>query len=64
MKLSDHNHDTYITTQEFNKWTTENFAARLVQVNLITKKDFDAKLSSLNRKIISNKTRHLLTENE
>ena len=31
---------------------------------MITKTDFDAKLSSLNRKIIQNKTKHLLVENE
>ena len=31
---------------------------------MITKTDFDAKLSSLNRKITSNKTRPLLIENE
>ena len=31
---------------------------------MITKTDFDAKLSSLNRKITSNKTKHLLIENE
>ena len=30
----------------------------------MTKTDFDAKLSSLNRKITSNKTKHLLVENE
>ena len=29
-----------------------------------TKTDFDAKLSSLNRKITSNKSKHLLAENE
>ena len=40
------------------------FNARLAQANLITKTDFDAKLSSLNRKITSNKTKHLLVENE
>ena len=50
-KITDHKHDKYITTLEFNKLTAENFAARLAQVNLITKTDFDAKLSSLNRKI-------------
>ena len=38
--------------------------ARLVQENLIIKIDFDAKLSSLNRKITSNKSKHLLVENE
>ena len=30
----------------------------------MTKTDFDAKLSNLNRKITSNKTKHLLVENE
>ena len=39
----------YITTPEFNKLTAENFTARLAQGNLITKTEFDAKLSSLNR---------------
>ena len=40
------------------------FNARLVQANLITKTDFNAKLSSLNRNITQNKSRHLLVENE
>ena len=31
---------------------------------MITKADFDAKLSSLNRKITNNKSKHLLVENE
>ena len=44
--------------------TAENFAARLAQANLITKTDFDAKLSSFNRKITSKKSKHLLIENE
>ena len=30
----------------------------------MTKTDFDAKLSSLNREITSNKTKHVLIENE
>ena len=54
-KLTDHNHDKYITTPEFNKLSAETFAARLAQANLIAKTDFDAKLSGLNRKITSNK---------
>ena len=37
---------------------------RLAQANLITKTDFDAKLLSLNRKIIANKTKHFLVKNE
>ena len=43
---------------------TSVFNARLAQANLITKPDFDVKLSSLNRKITSNKTKHLLVENK
>ena len=36
-KLTDHNHDKYITTPEFNKFTAEIFAARLLaQANLVT----------------------------
>ena len=34
-----------MSTPEFNKLTAENFAARLAQANLVTKTDFDAKLS-------------------
>ena len=63
-KLTDHNHDKYITTPEFNTLAADVFNARLAQVNLITKTDFDAKLSKINRKIIGNKTKHLLVENE
>ena len=40
------------------------FNARIAQANLITKTDFDAKLSSLNRKITQNKSDHLLVQNE
>ena len=63
-KLFDHNHDKYSTTPEFNTMAASVFNARLAQVNLITKADFDAKLSSLNRKNTSNKTKHFLVENE
>ena len=63
-KLTDHNHDKYITTPEFNTLAASVFNARLAQANLITKTDFDAKLSSLNRKITSNKSKHLFVENE
>ena len=63
-KLTDHNHGKYITTPEFNKLTAENFAARLNQADLVTKTDFDDKLKSHNHEINSNKTKHLLLENE
>ena len=62
--MTDHDHDKYITSREFNKLTAGNFAARLAQANLITKTNFDAKLPSLNKEIISNKTKHLLFEND
>ena len=50
-KLTDYNHDVYITTPEFNKFAAEMFAARLGQNNLITKTDFDGKIISLNKKL-------------
>ena len=63
-KLTDHNHDKCIATPEFNTLAADIFNARLTQANLINKKDFDAKLSSLNRNIIGNKSKNLLVENE
>ena len=63
-KLTNHNHDKYIDTQEFNKLTAYIFNARIAQANLITKTDFEAKLSNLNRKITANKSKHLLVDNE
>ena len=51
-KLNNHNHDKYITTQEFNTLAADVFNARLAQANLITKTDFDAILSNLNKKIL------------
>ena len=63
-KLADHNHDKYITTPDFNTLATDVFNVRLAQANLITKTDFDAELSSLNRKNTANETKHLLVERE
>ena len=63
-KLNNHNRDKYIDTQEFNKLTADVFDARIAQASLITKTDFDANLSSLHKKITSNKTKHLLVENK
>ena len=40
------------------------FNARLAKANQITKTDFNAKLSSLNRKATANKTKYFLVENE
>ena len=62
-----------ITTPEFNELSAENFTARIKQANLpskgdiadfLKKIDFDDKLNTLNKKITSNKSKHLLVENE
>ena len=63
-KLNNHNHDKYIDNLEFNNLAVDVFNARIAQANLITKTDFDAKLSSLNKNINQNKTKHSLVENE
>ena len=69
----NHDHDKYITTQEFNKLTSEHFTARLAQPNLANKSDsdnlvkmaeFDDKLKNLNKNVISNKAKNVLVENE
>ena len=53
--------------------TVDNFAARLAQAKLATKADiadfvkeadFDNKLENLNKKVTSNKAKHVLIENE
>ena len=62
-KLNNHNHDKYVATSEFNTLATDAFNARLAQANLITKTDFDTRLSSLNKKITANKTKHFLNDN-
>ena len=48
----------------FNTLSADVFNATLAQGNLVTKSDFDAKLSNLNRKITSNNSKHLLVEYE
>ena len=53
------NGDAYVTTQEFNKLTTENFKERLKPADLVSKNDFDNKLMTFNKNITSNKTKYL-----
>ena len=48
-----------ITAPEFDKLTAENFEARLKQVDLVSKTDFDKKLTSFNKQITSNETKNL-----
>ena len=55
-KITDHNHEKYITTSEFNNLAAKTFTARLAQAKLVTKTNFE--------KINSNKTKHLIVENE
>ena len=62
--LNNHNHDKYVATSEFNTLAANFFNARLAQANFITKTDFHAKLSSLNRKITANKTKHFINDND
>ena len=59
-KITNHNHDKFITITEFNRLTTGNFASRLKQTNLasksnsanfVSKTDFDNQV----KKIASNK---------
>ena len=63
-KLTNHNHDKYVATSEFNTSAANVFNTRLAQKYLVTKTDFDAKLSSLDRKITANKTKHFLNDND
>ena len=63
-KLNNHNHDKYIDTSKFNTLATNVFNSILAQANLITKIDFNSRLTSLNRKITQDKSKHLLAENE
>ena len=59
-KINDYDHAKYITTEEFNKLTADNFTARLAQANLaskddianfVKKTDFDNELKNLNKKV-------------
>ena len=48
----------YITTQKFNKLTAKKFVARLKQVDLVNKTDFNNKLTSFNQRVTTNKIKH------
>ena len=63
-KLTNYNHDKIVANSEFYTLAANIFNARLAQANLLTKTDFDAKLSSHNRKITANKTKHFLNDDE
>ena len=61
--FNNHNHDKYVAPSKFNTLAAV-FNARLAQANLVTKTDFDAKLSNLNIKIPANKTKNFLNDND
>ena len=46
-------------TPEFNKSTTENFAAKLKLANLVNETEFVDKLKDLDKSITSNETKHV-----
>ena len=48
----------YVTTDDFNKLTAEDFAARLKQADSVNKTDFDDELTSFNKRITLNKTKN------
>ena len=54
----------YITTQESNILTGEMFEAKLKRADLVNKTDFDNNLAKVNRRITSNKTKHLEVQNK
>ena len=55
---TNHDHDKYIATQDFNKLTSENFTARLKHGNLASKSDIsnfvkkDLNKNELSRKLL------------
>ena len=52
-KTADHNQDKYITSPEFNKLTSEDFAARLKQTNLASKREDEQKILTDNLSIFN-----------
>ena len=64
-KITDHDHDKYITTLKFNTKAASTFNASLAaQADLIRKPEFDAKLKSISDRVALNKYKHFLVENE
>ena len=63
-KINNHNHEKYITIPEFNNLTAKVFDARLKLANLVTKTNSDIELKKISDRITSNKSKHLLVENE
>ena len=63
-KLTDHNHDKYITTPEFNTLAADAFNTRSAKTNLIKKADFNTRMSSIENKIAENKSKNVSIEDK
>ena len=63
-KITDHDHEKYITSPEFNTMAASVFNTRLAQANLIKKADLDTDSKKFSDRVTSNKSKHLLAENE
>ena len=64
-KITDYDHNKYITAPEFNTMAASVFNARLAaQTDLIRKPEFDFKLKGISNRVTLNKSKHLLLENE
>ena len=62
--LKKNGYDTKIKEIESKYVSNTEVNSKLVQANLVTKTDFDDKLSNLNRKLTKNKADHVLVQNE
>ena len=71
-ETNDHDLAKYITTQELNKLTSDNFTTRSAQVNLVSKNyianfvektNFDDKLKNLHKKLQIKQKMYLLKMN-
>ena len=66
-EINYHDYSKYISTRECSKLTSQNVSERLAQSNMVSKNDvddFDNKLKNSNKNVTSNKTKHVLIENE
>ena len=52
----------YFTTADYNKFTSEILDVKIIRKKLINKSDTAEKLININKKITSNKTKHVEVE--
>ena len=56
-KITDHDHDKYITTSEINALATNVANTKITQTNLATKTNFDINVLSIDSKITATKSK-------